>query len=827
MGLRLGSRFVTVMLCGTFAAAFSPGVGEAQSTRPAEVDGQAEIRSRDILNLRRARAPGRVELAHSPEYGAASPSIDALDMLRDRFSRVQDRRVSPLAASTQKSGKPLQKVSARTTRSTDVGDTLTFNTPNIVSGLWDRTHLTVVAESDGLRLWVATSEWNDGDVAQSDVDAVLERLTTSTPPQSRHPTAGILEINTGIFGDAPDYDGDGILDVLWYDIRDAYISEGSGYAPVVVTLDDTDPDAEAGIGNQADIIYLDTHPTLTAEHTGGLAEVEASLAGGHVSLIQLGNDRNEVAFIRVSLIEIGKVVNGYGQSPAEYLTQTIEHNIPMLSFGGFLGDRQRGELLMRYAIEQLGIESVGFLTRDTSSAASGLVNMIDSTDAAVTIDGFIADFHTANFLNDRTVNTRFGYADARLSDVGAVPTFKVDASLFGSTPSGSALIESGGVVYAQWENVSDLEITADAMNPADRALFTLRAIVEPAGGSTFVTDVTPSGTPTIFSGATERVTLVIVHSDLSAPAARIEVGADWEETAYPTVNIVQDDATLADVPYNFILLGSGWIQAVRFDTPNGAALKKVFIRPFFRNQFIDPDTGQPGGPPGAPRDVTLMILADDGFGQPGDTLDIRTFTDPTAYSPFIGFDLTSTFVEVDYGSARMLGIGENIIYVAMTETGTDTNWLALALAGYTESTSLVYGPIGTQEPRWYDLWSLTAEEEDLDGLTIPIRAQFQVPKPVSVEQDPETVEPVLEVDAIHPNPARGEARVTLQTRDHAAAEVAVFDLLGRRVWRATESTATIGLREIEVSLDAVASGVYIIAVTLPDGTRRTQRIVLL
>lgn len=705
----------------------------------------------------------------------------------------------------------------------DIGDTLSFNTPNVISGAWTPTNFTLVAESDTARLWVATSELLAGEVDQTDIDALTETLNQSTPPASLEPSNGILEINTEIYGDPANYDGDGVIDILWHDIRDAYLGPGNAFTPFVVAADDIDPAAEEGVGNQADVLYLDTFPTLTGpDH--GIDVVRANAAAGHQALIHMNHDPNEIFFLRNGLIESAKVLNGFGTLERDYLASPLEHNIAFLSFDGFEGDYQRSALFMRYVVDQLGVEALGFLTRDSSNAADGLEHMLASTNSDVSLSTIVADFHLANLVSDQTIDPRFGYSDPELQSIVVTPTVKYDGSLATQGSLGTATIQPGAVVYLRWENVSDLAITIDTDDVAERDLFTVRAVLDRAHAPSVpqdieIRDVVMSGSATVFTGPNESVTIVLVHADLSADGVPVSLAATWSDTAFPTTNIVQDGGTIADTPWNFITLGPDFTQAVRFEKPSGSALRKVYVDPLFRNQFIDPATELLFGEPTLPRSLTLYVFGDDGFGFPGDTLLTTIVVDSRAWSPAVGFDLS--FLEVDLRDHGGLALENDVVYVAVTEDGSDPNFLMLAASVYdVQDTSFLWGPIPASDPpEWHRLWKLMAGAESLSGFSFPIRAQFQSTKPVSIEPIAGIDESSLVFNAVYPTPSNDVAHVAFTTGTATKVQVAVYDLLGRRVATISESSAGVGPRELEIDVGGFASGVYILSIQHPNASR--------
>ncbi|MFH0883782.1 MAG: S8/S53 family peptidase, partial [bacterium] len=80
------------------------------------------------------------------------------------------------------------------------------------------------------------------------------------------------------------------------------------------------------------------------------------------------------------------------------------------------------------------------------------------------------------------------------------------------------------------------------------------------------------------------------------------------------------------------------------------------------------------------------------------------------------------------------------------------------------------------------------------------------------------------LSSVWPNPTNGFIRLRLQTREGGSAELALFDLLGRQVMRRSVMIVA-GVNSLDLSLDGIASGVYLIRVT-QRGETQSRKIVL-
>jgi hypothetical protein len=85
--------------------------------------------------------------------------------------------------------------------------------------------------------------------------------------------------------------------------------------------------------------------------------------------------------------------------------------------------------------------------------------------------------------------------------------------------------------------------------------------------------------------------------------------------------------------------------------------------------------------------------------------------------------------------------------------------------------------------------------------------------------------PALRLD-VYPNPARGPATVSLVLARPQRVEVALFDVLGRRVARLHDGPLAAGPHALRLATAALPSGVYLLRLS-GDGASVTRRIVVL
>ena len=691
----------------------------------------------------------------------------------------------------------------------DLGDTLVFNTTGAFNR-WTPRPFILASSGDGYRLWIDIEEWDDGRIVEADIFDLDEALGFRTPSGSVNPEAGILENNRLVFGEELNFDGDGILDLLWYDIPDDFPSK----PPLLgfIAPEDYRQTPVPGEGNQADILYLDTDPLLIGDNFG-ISNVKEIVAGTHQMLIQINEDADESPFVVIGLSEWAKVLNGYPGRGAEYLGFTAEHNIPLLTWEGLEGDFQRAGLFTTYLAQRLGVEAMNALTSESSDGAEGYEAIVAAYGGGLSLEEVIFDFHTANFVNDPSDDMRFGYDNILLSDVGAVSSTKTDASLSTSTANSTIKLESGGVQYLTWENIADVQLTLNVLRSQYSQNVRVRLVQERINGVRFVIDIDISNEAQLFPGAFRTLTIVVTHIDLHSPATDIWYRVGWEGTAVITENISYDDGFVSDAGPNFVRLNKGWIQASRFIKPDGTDLNKVFLAPYYHNQFID-SQGNPVGTPGDPRDLILHIWNDSGQDYPGEQLFSLSVQDPRRFRYVNSYTLD--YFEVDLTDYSEMTSLPDTIYIGLSDEGEDDNDLLLVVSNYdNRNISFVYDP-NSGLGSWIPVWLLTVGGTPLSQRAIPIRAQYRAPDFAAVSIIEEDIIPVsLGRSFNYPNPFNRSTHIRYSIIQPTNVTLRIFDVLGREVCQPIDRYHTLGEYQAFIDTAGWASGLYLYILETP------------
>lgn len=323
-----------------------------------------------------------------------------------------------------------------------VGVLDTFWTYNFLTpGTFDRTAAELRATGALSYVWVALDQLQNGNVDSTVVAAILQSLESKTPGASRDSTRGILQLERQYFGAPPNVNssfvkgqGDGRTHFLIYDIMDGWNGTG-GYVAGYFFDVDVDPNAFPSASNRRDMLYIDSNPGI---FNNGQRNPEAplgTLAHEFQHLIHWNYDRFEETFFDEGLSEYASYVCGYGlRRPDGFL------NDPGVTFLGWrfgdntrvLDDYSRAALWTLYLGERYGSNFIQKLTQNPAIGSQGFNRALDSAGFVSSFTASVRDFHIANYVQNRQVNSAYGYIDTTV--VRSKP--KVYRNILGSTAQG-------------------------------------------------------------------------------------------------------------------------------------------------------------------------------------------------------------------------------------------------------------------------------------------------------------------------------------------------------------------------------------------------------
>jgi len=474
---------------------------------------------------------------HSDHFGQAHSLTEDGHYCGTDFESVSSKKALAQYARDKAAG--LYPVAAKGGRVPTVGDERAFNVSE--NNVWMPLDFRLVEITDLYHLWVEIAEINNGHVSISDIANLKRVALESSPSRAIDPNKGFFANNHSVYGLPPNVDGDGIVDLLMYDI-----GRGSGNTLGYVSPQDLIIGGPANEGNQRDILYLDAF-----EGTSNLTTLAAIAAHEYTHLIHQGYGSDET-FLSEGYAEFAIDFNGYFWRPTSYTSSTSEVSVSLFEWrrdangGQNVLDYERAALFVTYLGQRVGTLGVGEMLRGvTKKGAAGVDSVL--TRYNLNLADVVRDFHTANFFNDRSLDPRFGFIEPeRSSHRVSLSVSPVNGEVMSTEGEGGYFntftdrINSGSVKYMRFNSVADFSYKYDApIDPifgaatqiAARSRNAVRIAVKRAGSPSIEFSEAPSsGTPEVLDGQFEWVMFVFVHNN---PAMTSGDRTTWEATWTP------------------------------------------------------------------------------------------------------------------------------------------------------------------------------------------------------------------------------------------------------------------------------------------------------
>ena len=231
--------------------------------------------------------------------------------------------------------------------------------------------------SDYGYVFIEDDQWNVA-MDQNDVDDILAAWDESSPVGSVDPDAGIWDIETELYGDAPDVDGWPGVVLLYYEIGCFQGQCFDGFYRYIDQLSDP-------YSNLIDMLHLEaTQSPPAGEYMLGVAAHEFN------HMIQMTYDLNEDIWLSEALAEAAMIVTGYDTDIA-WLNDFVAD--PTISFWDDEMTVHYGAALLlgTYLYEYGGVELLQAVTADGANGESSIETHLIGLGLADSFDIFFGD----------------------------------------------------------------------------------------------------------------------------------------------------------------------------------------------------------------------------------------------------------------------------------------------------------------------------------------------------------------------------------------------------------------------------------------------------
>lgn len=772
-------------------------------------------------------------LGQQPRTSTATNDEPTIIHITDYLSQTPESQAA-LAAFHDAKAQGLLPVASKTSANYSLGAVVGFNVIDklITDPTWITLDFELKAESDIARIWVQVDELSNGNVNDGTVADLRAALLEQTPSGSINVNQGIIVNDNQIFGDPPNVDGDGKVDVLLYDI-----TEGSTDCCIMgyVTPQDLNVNAPDGQGNKADVLHLDSNEGVSGSNFNLLG----TAAHEYQHLIHFNYDRNEETFLNEGLSEWAETMNGYPSRSVLYLTNPFEYSQPLFTWRGsepistLVLDYQRAGLFITYIAEQFSPEVAGSITQQAIAGAEGLSQALQH--AGASLPDVISDFHTANLFNDRNLEPRFGYTTPHYQQLRARLSAPLAAPEDIETDPIEVAISSGAVNYLVWNNVENFSLALDVTAPAiiaerQRQRLRVRFILEQDNVVVGIHDELPRELPYFFEGFYTRIIATVIHTE-PASVGNITYAYQASTGGSAPSNVIDrsyDDGT-TDAIFFSPPAGANGAVATRFvvPVPSQATLASVSLAPFYLNQMNGSALSSD-----APRDLTLKVWEAGFEGQPVQELFSLVVEDPRPFRPLISSGeierVALDFFTVDLSphAAALSGLPASIL-IGYGEAGTDANFTVVGASNYRTSDVSVVGDLDAAT--WTPLWQHNVVGElatFLQNRVVPIRAEFRIGDTAVSTDAPAELPSQITLDQNYPNPFNPVTTISYTLPEAADIQLHVYDALGRRVATLADGFAAAGSYTTTLDASGWSSGLYLYILQAADQQQMRKMVLL-
>lgn len=309
---------------------------------------------------------------------------------------------------------------------------------------------TLRRQAGRVRIWVEDTSWDSSFVTQVEVDAIYNALEVSTPPGSINSGMGIVDIDTMLFGRPPNRNSDGVIDFLILDIKDGFDPDKEQFSFIAGYFSPWDQTNNTG-SNQRDLLYLDSSPGIFYNGNRRTNTVLSTTAHELQHLIHFNYDTDEDNWVNEGLSELASAYCGYGIGlPYLYLKDT---NRALIRWDSEVRDYARVGLWTLYVAEQLGVDFIKSLTQHPQNGIQSYHTLLPLF-TAQNFTQIYENWTLANFINDVTFDSRFGYQHSEARGLKSLIT----ETIYRYSHSGSDALKQYGAKYLRFRGDDTLRI---------------------------------------------------------------------------------------------------------------------------------------------------------------------------------------------------------------------------------------------------------------------------------------------------------------------------------------------------------------------------------
>jgi len=678
-----------------------------------------------------------------------------------------------------------------------LGSTRSWYADNIKTGTRYPVPSTCKKVGPNCYIFVEDASWGTR-VNQAAVDSIEKYFDSITPA---NPSMGIFATDTSAFGNPPDVDHDPRIIILLLDILDTYSGSGGFVEGYFSSTNEMPVSVQFPTSNVAEMFYIDTNP-LNLTTSGGLTSGISTLAHEFQHMINYNYKKNEITFVNEGCSVLAEVNCGFPiYNPALYANEP-NHSLLVWRYNDLthvLNDYSRAARFFVYLRDQAGIGVFKKIVASTQIGTAGIDAGLQAYGSPLRFNGILQDWFIANILDDRSVDSLYGYSYPKLPKPIEQSFFNPNIAL--TTDS----VQNYAVQYLAFKAGSQLRATFTSSNPA----LIIKA-VEIGPSAKRVLDVTKNvefSEPS-FGTTYYEIHFVVMNTDPNSQAL-------YSYTASGTGGINRTTLSYASSEAGYMVLPSANKKlAVRFSPPVSGQLYSVSVELNYaadaikgsgklRVSVCQDTSGSIGGIPGA------LI------GTPVDV-------------PF------SQLVGGSWNEINMQGAGVPVtagtdfqIVVEAASTSGDTLQISIDDGKTTPTNRTSSYRIGTNGLNWYNRADTNygnVKARSYENLLLT--ASIAVPTAV-IETATQTNVPLrYGLEQNYPNPFNPSTTIRFQMPSKGFVTLKIYDIIGREVATLVNGFQEAGPHNVKFDASNQPSGIYLYRIT--SGTYvETKKLVLI
>lgn len=726
--------------------------------------------------------------------------------LIDRFNKANGIDPDKLLAD-QPTQSVLRKVTAY-----NVGDKKNWWSSNFINNQFYQSPSTCRAVGTNCYIFVEDSMWTAGNVNQTIVDAVKNAFDNSTPANA---SKGVYQTNVETFGTPPNVDGDSKIVIFLLNIPDGYSGKvGEGF--VAGYFYSVNQSLSHPNSNKSEIYYLDCKP-LNLTTTGGLATGMSTTAHEFQHMIHYNyHPGGQVTFFNEAMSLVAEVVCGYGlygQSGTQgYANNTNRYLLNWNSADGtdVLKDYSRAARFALYLYEQFGVNVLKYFVQSVKTGIDAFDNdVFPKLGTARRFSDILLDWFIANYINDKSVDPKWGYTYTPLTKVN--PS---SISLSSTASTSEDAIYKSSSQYLTFSAGKNLTIN---FNRGTNNAIKVKA-VKLGSGSPVVSDVATNTNVNFsdFGTAYNTLTFIVYHNDINA-AINGPFTYTYTYSGSP-VNVTKEIKYDSTEPVGILTHTIGDTIAVQFDGIAGMRLDsiKVALRQAGSvNGGIYQFTGVSRPTPLGKKLAFPITVTSNIATRPGVPY-------PIPWNNWAKLDLRNKSIDASGNFVVAFTAGEYVANDATKDNRIMITEMVDMNEAYHSYTYLNKPSSGT--PNWYFISSSA-------GIYLYLIRAYVSNGITDISEPIEVLPSAFTLDQNYPNPFNPSTVISYTLPKQSRVQIKIFDVIGNEIRSLIDEEKSAGKYNIlwdsrSNSGSRVSSGVYFYKI-FADGFTETKKMILM